>query len=218
MAKRRNSGGANMVYHYYRCSTARYDKVYRRKCQQHASFPADPIDADLWKWVKTLISEPRRMRMAFQEYRSFLHSDENPVRGKLAKKRKLISSTERELSQLARHTKDADALLQELEQSTKLEEHMQTIGKYVATATSALKAADKDEGAKRKFLQRLGVGVVMGVDGNSKYVDWVICTPNNFHETLRNQNHRWHLHGVQVGGPIAGSVNGNASALLTEAT
>jgi len=92
------------------------------------------------------------------------------------------------------HTKDADALLQELEQTTKLEEHIQTVGKYVATATRALKAADKDEGAKRKFLQRLGVGAVMGVDENSKYVDWVIFTPNNFHETLRNQNHRWNLY------------------------
>lgn len=100
MARRRNSGGANKVYHYYRCSTARYDKVYRRKCQQHAIFPAAPIDADLWKWVKTLLNEPSRLRMEFQEYRSSLQSDDNPVRGKLAKKRKLISSTERGLPQL----------------------------------------------------------------------------------------------------------------------
>jgi hypothetical protein len=80
--------------------------------------------------------------------------------------------------QLKQHTEDADALSQELEQSTKLEEHTQTTGRFVATATRALKAANKDDGAKRRFLQRLGVGAAMSYDRRSKYVDWFIFAPD----------------------------------------
>ena len=193
----------NKIWHYYKCGKAHDDPVYRAKCSHSLYHRADVIDVELWKEVKTLVSDPDRLRRAFQKYRSSLRSDDNPVRDKLENKQKLISSTERELSnlihlymkekiteeqydeerkpldiQLKQHTEDADALSQELEQSTKLEEHMHTTGRFVATATQALKAANKDDGAKRRFLQRLGVGAAMSYDRSSKYVDWFIFAPD----------------------------------------
>jgi len=203
----------NKIWHYYKCGKAHDDPVYRAKCSHSLYHRADVIDVELWKEVKTLVSDPNRLRLAFQKYRSSLRSDDNPVRDKLEKKRNLISSTERELSnlihlymrekiteeqydeekkpldiQLKQHTEDADALSQELEQSTKLEEHMHTMARFVATATQALKAANKDDSAKRRFLQGLGVGAAISYDRRSKYVDWFIFAPDEL--SVRDLKHR----------------------------
>ncbi len=191
------------TYHYYKCGKAHDDPVYRATCSHSLYHRADVIDVELWGEVTALVRDSDLLRRAFQKYQSSLQSDDNPVRDKLERKRKLISSTERGLSnlihlymkekiteeqydeekkpldiQLKQHTEDADALSQELEQSTKLEEHTQTTGRFVATATRALKAANKDDGAKRRFLQRLGVGAAMSYDRRSKYVDWFIFAPD----------------------------------------
>ena len=56
---------------------------------------------------------------------------------------------------------------------------MQTIDKFVATAPRALKAADNDNGSKREFLRKLGVGAEIGHENTSKYVDWSIFAPDN---------------------------------------
>ena len=141
-----------------------------------------------------------------------MQSGDNPVRDKLEKKRRMISSTERELSQLvylftkdkitetqydemkteldtqlARHTKDAIVLSEELEQSTELEEHMETVSAFVKTANQALKAAEKDDAAKRNFLLGLGVGAAMSQDRHHKYVDWFIFAPDAFSVRRINQ-------------------------------
>ena len=80
--------------------------------------------------------------------------------------------------QLARHTKDADALLHELEQSTQVEQHMETISEFVKTAKQALKEAEKDDVANRKFLRGLRVEAAMSQDRCHKYVAWYIFTPD----------------------------------------
>ncbi len=122
-----------------KCGKAQDDPVYRATCSHSLYHRADVIDVELWGEVTALVSDSDLLRRAFQKYQSTVQSDDNPVRDKLEKKRRMISSTERELSQLvylftkdkitetqydemkteldtqrARHTKDADALSEEL--------------------------------------------------------------------------------------------------------
>jgi hypothetical protein len=200
------------IYHYYKCKLAHADAVYTPKCKSSLYHRADVIDVELWKKIKAIVTKPGALRKAFREYQSSLQSGDNPVRDKLEKKRRMISSTERELSQLvylftkdkitetqydemkteldtqlARHTKDAIVLSEELEQSTELEEHMETVSAFVKTANQALKAAEKDDAAKRNFLLGLGVGAAMSQDRHHKYVDWFIFAPDAFSVRRINQ-------------------------------
>ena len=64
---------------------------------------------------------------------------------------------------------------------------METVSAFVKTANQALKAAEKDDAAKRNFLLGLGVGTAMSQDRNHKYVDWFIFAPDAFSVRRINQ-------------------------------
>ena len=50
------------------------------------------------------------------------------------------------------------AFAAELEQESVPDEQLQTMDRFVATASRALKAADNNDGRKREFLRELGGG------------------------------------------------------------
>ena len=110
MARRqtRHPNRDNIVYHYYKCSMTRIDSIYKVRCGQNTYFPAAPIDADLWAQVKTVVSDPDLLSKAFQEYRSTLKSEANPIRDRLERKQKRLVKTERKLEMLLREYLDGE--------------------------------------------------------------------------------------------------------------
>ena len=150
-----------------------------------------------------MISDPAILADAFKEYGERLQSGNSPTRAKLDAAQKRVASTERELSrlvhlymkekitevqydemkkpldiQLEKHSEDVDALSQELEQSTKLEEHMVSLTKFTEAAAAGL---GKDVGIdhRREVVKRLGLQAEFAKQGCKKYADAVFCFADN---------------------------------------
>ena len=79
--------------------------------------------------------------------------------------------------QLEKHSEDVDTLSQELEQSTKLEEHMQSITKFTEAAATGL-VRTTGIAHRREVVKRLGLRAELGQDDISRYVDAVFCFAN----------------------------------------
>ena len=132
-----------------------------------------------------------------------MKSGNNPTRDKLRIAQKQVDSTERELSRLVHlytkekitetqydemkkpldvalqhHADEVAALSQELEQSAKLEDHMQSITKFAEVAAAKLntKYAAKIEN-RREVIKRLGIRVELDQDDKNRYVDAVFVSP-----------------------------------------
>ena len=80
--------------------------------------------------------------------------------------------------QLEKHSEDVDTLSQELEQSAKLEDHVQSITKIAEVAAAKLntKYAAKIEN-RREVIKRLGIQVELDQDDKNRYVDAVFASP-----------------------------------------
>ena len=149
-----------------------------------------------------MISDPAILADAFKEYGERLQSGNSPTRAKLDAAQKRVASTERELSrlvhlymkekitevqydemkkpldiQLEKHSEDVDALSQELEQSTKLEEHMQSITQFTEAATAELGNSTGID-HRREAIRRLGLQVELSQDNKNRYVDAVFTSPD----------------------------------------
>jgi site-specific DNA recombinase len=153
-----------VAYSYYRhASQARLPSSNGNRCAGHGLYPATSVDDLIWGYASEIISDPSIVADAFKEYGERLKSGNSPTRAKLEAAEKRVSNTERKLSrllelyldeaiskkqytarkkpldiQLEKHSEGLDVLSQELEQSAKMEEHMQSITKFTETAAAGL--------------------------------------------------------------------------------
>ena len=79
--------------------------------------------------------------------------------------------------QLEKYSDDVDALSQELEQSTKLEEHMQSITRFTEVAAAGLQNASSID-HRREAIKRLGMRVELDSDHKNRYVRPVFISPD----------------------------------------
>jgi hypothetical protein len=172
------------------------------RCAGHGYYRAESVDKAMWGYVSELVSEPAILSDAFKEYGERLQSGNSPTRDKLETAQKRLTSTERKLSrlldvyldeaiskkqyaarkkpleiQLEGYSDDVGALSQELEQSTKLEEHMQSITEFTEAVATGLEQ-DKGIAHRREVIKRLGLRAELGQDDISRYVDAVFCFAN----------------------------------------
>ena len=174
-----------------------------QRCTGNGYYRAEDVDKLLWGYASEIISNPSLLVDAFKEYGERLKSGNSPTRAKLEAAEKRITNTEGKLSrllelyldeaiskkqytarkkpldiQLEKHSEGLDALSQELEQSAKMEEHMQSITKFTETVATGL---EKDEGIahRREVIQRLGLQAEFAKQGRKKYADAVFCFADN---------------------------------------
>ena len=156
----------------------------------------------MWGYVSELVSEPAILSDAFKKYGERLQSGNSPTRDKLETAEKRVTSTERKLSrlldvyldeaiskkqyaarkkpleiQLEMYSDDVGALSQELEQSTKLEEHMQSITRFTEVAAAGLQNASSID-HRREAIKRLGMRVELDSDHKNRYVRPVFISPD----------------------------------------
>ena len=156
------------------------------RCAGNGYYRAEGVDKAMWGYVSELVSDPAILSDAFREYGERLRSGNSPTRDKLETAQKRLTSTERKLSrlldlyldeaitkkqytarkkpldiQLGKYSDDVDALSQELEQSSKLEEHMLSITKFTETVATVLEQ-DKGIAHRREVIKRLGLRAELG--------------------------------------------------------
>ena len=201
-----------VAYSYYRhASQASLPSSNGNRCAGHGLYPATSVDDLIWGYASEIISDPSIVADAFKEYGERLKSGNSPTRAKLEAAEKRVSNTERKLSrllelyldeaiskkqytarkkpldiQLEKHSEGLDALSQELEQSAKLEEHMESITQFTKTATAELKNSTGID-HRREAIRRLGLQVELSQDRKNRYVDAVFTSPElcGIKETLR---------------------------------
>ena len=201
--RRATKNGKNHHLFYYVCSKARHSQVHSRNCDHTRSYRADAVDADLWEDIKKIVSDPVVLGRAFQQYKTSLEKSDNPVRGKIEAKQKMIAKNKQALDKLLeeyldgelpqdryrkakgkledamqRHETEVAALSEELEFSSVQEEQVHSLQDYISEVPHLLGVADENEDAKRDFLSRLGVGAVMSAGTSQKHVDWSIFASN----------------------------------------
>ena len=89
---------------------------------------------------------------------------------------------------MEKHSEDVDALAKELEQSTKLEEHMQSITSFAEAASAGLQQTTEAKiDHKREVIRRLGIRVELGSDDKNRYADalFIASDLSQMRDTLR---------------------------------
>ena len=202
--KMNRSKTASYSYYTHRW-TAHHHNGSGAHCSVHGDYRADVVDDAVWAYTKKILSNPDELAGGFRKYAERLKSGNNPTRDKLDTAQKQVDSTERELSRLVHlymkdkitetqydkmkkpldvalqhHADEVDALSQELEQSAKLEDHMQSMMKFAEVAAAKLntKYAAKIEN-RREVVRRLGLQAEFAKQGRQKYADAVFCFANN---------------------------------------
>ena len=199
----RNGERARSYYKHHWHNQTQLNK--NNRCAGHGYYRAESVDKAMWGYVSELVSEPAILSDAFREYGERLRSGNSPTRDKLETTQKRLTSTERKLSrlldvyldeaiskkqytarknpleiQLEKYSDDIGALSQELEQSAKLEDHMQSMMKFAEVAAAKLntKYAAKIEN-RREVVRRLGLQAEFAKQGRQKYADAVFCFADN---------------------------------------
>ena len=189
------------LYYYKHPQTRRTDNGHR--CAGHGYYPAKAADDAVWGYASRILSDPVILADAFKEYGERLQSGDSPTRAKLEAAKRRVANGERKLSrlldlylddaiskkqyaarkkpldiQLEGHSEDIDALSQELEQSTKLEEHMMSLTKFAEAAAAGL-GKDVSINHRREVVKRLGLQAEFAKQGCKKYADAVFCFADN---------------------------------------
>ena len=81
--------------------------------------------------------------------------------------------------QLEQQSEDVDALSQELEQSIKVEDQMQSITKFTEV-TAAKLGRNTGIDHRREVINGLGLRVALGKNGRGRYADAVFCFADEF--------------------------------------
>ena len=91
-------GGAGR-YHYYTCCARRGKLTYAKRCDG-PNFRGDWVDAEVWKWIKGLLSEPEKLEKALAEIEQEGERKAAPTRRRLGTLTELIGENTAELERV----------------------------------------------------------------------------------------------------------------------
>ena len=81
---------------------------------------------------------------------------------------------------MEKQSENVDVLSKELEQSTKLEEHMQSITSFAGAASAGLQQTTEAKiDHRREVIRRLGLQAEFANEASKKYADAVFCFADN---------------------------------------
>lgn len=190
-SNKRRSGKVSL---YYRCpaTTQHYD--YARSCDA-PGFRADQVDAVVWEWVKTFLTDPVTLQAGLENYRTKQDKTNTPLRERLTVIDDLIAHNQAQLERaldlylsgdflkgmlIERKTRlettigalerERGSLAVTLEAQTLTQEQIQTIREFAAEVRETLGIADASFEARRRVIEVLNVQATLTVERNEKIV------------------------------------------------
>jgi site-specific DNA recombinase len=179
------------VYLYYYCP-ANADCVY--PCDLPC-FRADWVDAAVWAWVKSFLSDPAALTKGLDEYQAGRDKENEPLRARLRVVNDLLADNRAQLERLldlylagafpkemlterkarlettiAALERERDALAVQIEERTLTGEQVQTLQEFAARVAEGLADADGDFATRRGIIEDLDVCVTLAVEGGQKVV------------------------------------------------
>lgn len=185
------------TYQYYRCN-AYMGNVANTACDL-PSFRVDQVDAVVWKWVKSLLSDPEEMTQGLKAYQEQWERENAPMRERLAVIDDLLERNQTQLERLLdlylsgdfpkevltdrkSHLEGVVQALEEerrgltsyLEAQTLTMEQIRGLRDLAAEVSQGLRAADEDFQVRLKIIEMLDVRASVVVESGEKVV-YVRC-------------------------------------------
>jgi len=185
--------GRHDLYLYYRCPATK-GKAYANKC--HSSlFPATEVDAVVWQWVKSFLTDPKALNCGLDEYRAARELENAPLRERLQVVSDLLDQNREQLARLldlylsGEFTKELltdrkvrlettigalerehTGLTEVLESRTLTPGQIRALQDFAARAAKGLMHAEDDISERRVLIQDLDVQATLAVEDGQKVV------------------------------------------------
>ncbi len=192
--------GPNGKYKYYGCPVVG-DKDRLKKCHT-PGFRADHVDDAVWKWVKSLLSDPEELARGLSKYQTDCDRESGPMRERLKIVEGLLIDNQAQLARLLdlylqgdfpkemltdrKSRLEATIIALEQEQAgmkAQLKERMlsseqiQSLQEFVAEVAQGLGAAEEDFASRRRIIDILDVRATLVVEDGGK-VAYAQCALN----------------------------------------
>ncbi len=192
---------------YYQCPGHTSTMTTARKCNL-TGFRVDRVDAAVWGWAKSLLSDPEALKRGLDEHQAQCERETEPIRGRLKVIDDLLAENRTQLERLldlylsARFPKeilsDREARLEttikalerervvlvaHLQKRTLTPGQIRSLQGFAAKASRGLNLANADFAEKRRVIEDLDVRVTLAVENGQK-VAHVSCILRPIEETL----------------------------------
>ena len=193
----KRKSGAKVAYRYYRCN-GRVLETARKDCRL-PSFRVDHVDAAVWKWVKSLLSDPLELATGLSDFRAEQDEGNALLKHRLEVVEDLIAEnrlqyerlldlylsgdvskellTDRKVrleSTIAALELERVGLLARLESRTLSDEQIQSLHEFAAEVAEGLAAAEEDFETRRQVIEALDVRATLAVEDDQKVI-YVRC-------------------------------------------
>ncbi len=183
---------------YYRCVVSK-GKRAGRTCDLSCFFRADYVDAAVWNWVKSFLSDPVALQNGLNEYQADRERENAPLRERLKVVEDLLADNQTQLRRLLdlylagdfpkevlierkkRLETTMDALEKErtslsaqLEAQTLTSEQIQSLKDFATEVAEGLERADADFETRRQIIDTLDVRATLAIEDEEKVV-YVRC-------------------------------------------
>jgi site-specific DNA recombinase len=191
MARPGKGRGKRLLF-YYGCP-ARRNPDFVQKCPQKSSFRADQVDAAVWDWVKSFLTDPAVLAEGLQAEQEEREEANAPLRNRLAVVDDLLGDNRRQLERLLdlylsgdfgkemlteRKTRlettisalerERAGLAAQVEAQTLTDEQVQTITELAEKVRQKLPSADQSFKARRDLIELLDVQATLTVEDGEK--------------------------------------------------
>jgi len=203
--------GGRATYKYYRCNGATW---LREHVCDLPHFRADQVDAAVWDWVKSFLTDPALLNEGMRAKQEEQARANSPLQERLAVIDDLLADNRRQLERAldlylsgdfdkemlterrGRLEKVIEALESEraglaaqLETRTFTDEQVQTITEFAEGVARGLEAADQDFEARRRVVEMLDVRATLAVEDGEK-VAYAQCMLGDEVLSVRQPNTR----------------------------
>jgi site-specific DNA recombinase len=195
MTRNGRGGGANF---YYYCP-ARRQPDFLNKCPRPCSFRAKDVDAAVWNWIKSLLSDSQMLDRALEGEQTRREEAVRPLREQLAVTDDLLADNRRQLERaldlylsgdfdrdmlgerqarltnaIAALEQQRDRLAAQLATRALTDTQVQSIKDFADVVARGLEGADRDFKARRQIIELLEVWVTLSLEEDEK-VAYVQC-------------------------------------------
>jgi site-specific DNA recombinase len=217
-------GKKHYHYQYYRCPATKPGD-YARECDM-PTFRADVVDAAVWDWIKSFLSDPVALTEGLAEYQAVRERESAPIRQRLKVVDDLVRENRQQLERLLdlylsgdfprellteRKTRleatiealarERAGLLAHLEARTLTPGQMQSFLEFAAKVGQGLDLADANFETRRRVIEELDVQAVLTVEDAQK-VAYVSCIIHPEHERLLCELQPVAEEAAKVKGPV----------------
>jgi site-specific DNA recombinase len=176
------------IYFYYHCQAKRN---FAKDCNNTVTYSAQSLDADVWDWVYSLMTDQRQLEIGLQEYQTRREEDLTPLRERAEIITQLIDNNQEQLNRLvdlylsgqfdkeilwerknrletmiAGLEAEQKSIVNELEGQTLTEEQVLNIIEFAQEIAPRMDTDNFDK--KRELIELLDVTVELNVENREK--------------------------------------------------